>query len=134
MTARIADAGFIIALKSPKAKESAWARDALEQFGTPFHTCEGALIEASHFVSPALMARLLIDRTFKVSFDLETQAGAVEALLRKYSDYEMDMVDACIVRMSELYPDCEVFSIDHDFDVYRRFRNQPIPTNYPPER
>jgi hypothetical protein len=42
------------------------------------------------------------------------------------------LTDACIVRMSELFPDCRVFSVDGDFDVYRRFRNQKIPTVDPP--
>lgn len=133
MTARIADAGFIIALNSPDAAERKWARAALQQWTAPFITCEGALIEAAHFCSPALIARLVEDSDFVVSFDLAEQIGPVRALLEKYRDQEMDLTDACIVRMSELFPDCRVFSVDGDFKVYRRFRDQPIPTVYPPD-
>jgi len=133
MTARIADAGFIIALNSSNATERTWARDALQRWRVPFITCEGALIEAAHFCAPALIARLLEDGDFAVAFDLAEQIGPVRALLEKYSDQEMDLTDACIVRMSELFPDCKVFSVDGHFKVYRRFRNRTVPTVYPPD-
>jgi hypothetical protein len=134
MVARIADAGFIIALSSPKPDERQWARAELGQWGAPFLTCEGAVIEASHFTRPELIARMLEDGDFKIAFNLEEQIGPVRALLAKYKDVGMDMTDACIVRMSELFPECKVFSVDGDFRVYRRFRDKPIPTVYPPQR
>jgi predicted nucleic acid-binding protein len=132
MPARIADAGFIIALNSSNAAERAWARGVLQQWKAPFITCEGALIEAAHFCAPALVARLVEDGDFAVAFDLAEQVGAVRSLLEKYEDQEMDLTDACIVRMTELFPDCRVFSVDGDFKIYRRFRDQIIPTVYPP--
>ncbi|MBI2948529.1 MAG: hypothetical protein HYY23_12875 [Verrucomicrobia bacterium] len=133
MTARIADAGFIIALNSPAVTERNWARAVLQRWNAPFITCEGALIEAAHFCAPALIARLVDEGDFVVSFDLAEQIGPVRALLEKYGDQEMDLTDACIVRMSELFPDCKVFSVDGDFNIYRRFRDQPIPTVFPPD-
>lgn len=132
MTARIADAGFIIALNSSNRAERTWARAVLERWSAPFITCEGALIEAAHFCSPAMIARLVEDGDFVLAFDLAEQIGPVRSLLEKYEDQEMDLTDACIVRMSELFPDCKVFSIDSDFTVYRRLRDQTIPTVYPP--
>jgi hypothetical protein len=132
MPARIADAGFIIALNSSDAAERGWARRVLQRWKAPFITCEGALIEAAHFCPPALVARLVEDGDFGVAFDLAEQVGAVRSLLEKYEDQEMDLTAACIVRMSELFPDCRVFSVDGDFKVYRRFRDQIIPTVYPP--
>lgn len=132
MVARIADAGFIIALSSSQAAERAWARGALAKWKAPFITCEGALIEAAHFCPPALVAHLVQDGDFVVAFDLLEQIGPVRALLEKYEDQGMDLTDACIVRMSELFPDCKVFSVDGDFRDYRRFRAQVIPTVFPP--
>ena len=133
MTARIADAGFIIALNSADAAERVWARGVLQKWQAPFVTCEGALIEAAHFCSPALIARLVEDGDFAITFDLAEQIGPVRGLLEKYADQGMDVTDACIVRMSELFPDCRVFSVDGDFKVYRRFRNRTIPTVSPPD-
>lgn len=133
MIARIADAGFIIALNSPDAGERAWARGALQKWKAPFITCEGALIEAAHFCSPALIARLVEDGDFTVAFDLGEQISPVRTLLEKYGDQDMDLTDACIVRMSELFPDCKVFSVDGGFKLYKRFRTRAIPTVYPPD-
>jgi hypothetical protein len=61
------------------------------------------------------------------------QIGPVRSLLEKYKDQEMDYTDVCIVRLSELFPECTVFSVDSDFKVYRRFRDREIPTVYPPD-
>jgi uncharacterized protein len=133
MIQRIADSGFIIAWNSADKRERNWARGEMRKWGGPFLTCEGALIEAAHFLPPPLVARAVQDGSFEVAFDLAEQIQAVEGLLQKYSDRDMDFTDACIVRMAELYPNCVVFTVDHDFDVYRRFKDQPIPTNYPPE-
>jgi predicted nucleic acid-binding protein len=132
MAARIADAGFIIALNSRDVAERSWARGVLQKWKAPFITCEGALVEAAHFCAPALIARLIEDGDFMVAFDLSEQVGAVRSLLEKYQDQRMDLTDACIVRMSELFPDCRVFSVDGDFNIYRRFRDDVIPTVYPP--
>jgi predicted nucleic acid-binding protein len=131
MAVRIADTGFIVALKSQSASERRWARAELQKPGPPFFTCEGALIEAAHFLSPAFVARMLQDGDLQIAFDLNSQVAPVLALLEKYKDQNIDLTDACIVRMAELFPDCVVYTVDHDFDVYRRFGKQVIPTNYP---
>ena len=43
----------------------------------------------------------------------------------------MDFADACLVRMAEQHPRCEVVTVDSDFLVYRRHGNQPINVAYP---
>ena len=131
MVVRIADAGFIVAFANGTPIERAWARAEMKKPGPPFLTCEGALIEASHLCGAPLVARLLHDRQVLVGFNLSEQIRPVMELVEKYRDMEMDLTDACIVRMSELFPDCTIFTVDHDFDVYRRFRNERIPTSYP---
>jgi hypothetical protein len=46
----------------------------------------------------------------------------------KYHDREMQLADACLVRMSELKRDSRVFTLDKaDFQVYRRFGRQVMP-------
>ena len=111
---------FIIALNSVGARERAWARGVLQRWKAPFITCEGALIEAAYLCSVALVARLVEEGDFAVVFDLAEQIGAVRMLLEKDEDQELDLTDACIVRMRELFPDCRVFSVDGDFNVYPR--------------
>jgi predicted nucleic acid-binding protein len=48
-------------------------------------------------------------------------------LLRKYADVPMSVADACLVRMAELAGNCQVFTTDRDFLVYRRSGRQVIP-------
>jgi predicted nucleic acid-binding protein len=68
-----------------------------------------------------------------VKFDLEEEATAVRALLRRYGSLPMDLADACLVRMSELDHDCVLLTVDSEFrDVYRRNGRQVIPTLLPP--
>lgn len=63
-----------------------------------------------------------------LSFNLSEQTTAVLSLLNKYHDREMDLADACIVRMSELTRDCRVITLDRaDFAVYRRNGRELIP-------
>ncbi|HNG34544.1 MAG TPA: pilus assembly protein, partial [Blastocatellia bacterium] len=56
---------------------------------------------------------------------------AVSKLLEKYADVPMSFADACLVRMSELYPDSAVFTLDSDFKIYRRNGRQAIPLIFP---
>jgi hypothetical protein len=39
----------------------------------------------------------------------------------------MSFADACLVRMSELWPAAPVFTLDSDFRVYRRNKRQSLP-------
>ena len=52
--------------------------------------------------------------------------------MARYTNVPMSLADACLVRMSELYPDSLVLTNDSDFAIYRRNRNQTIPTLMPP--
>ena len=63
----------------------------------------------------------------KVPFDITDEAAAVEKLMRRYADIPMSFADACLVRLSELYADCRVFTIDRHFRQYRRNGRQVIP-------
>ncbi len=54
------------------------------------------------------------------------------ALVKKYRDQEIDLADACVVRMSELYEDSVVYTVDRkDFIVYRRHGRQPVRCIFP---
>ncbi|BAY73840.1 hypothetical protein NIES25_02480 [Nostoc linckia NIES-25] len=43
----------------------------------------------------------------------------------------MSLADACLVRMSEQYIDSFLLTFDSDFLIYRRNKNQIIPTIMP---
>ena len=51
---------------------------------------------------PAAIVEMVRAGEIVLTFDLSAQAASVLALLKKYADRDMDLADACIVRMSEL--------------------------------
>ena len=73
------------------------------------------------------LTRLHREGILGVDFEFEAQAPAVWRLVQKYSDLPMDFADACLVRMSELYTDCLIWTTDSHFRVYRRHGRQTIP-------
>ncbi|MEX0772066.1 MAG: hypothetical protein WD038_02805 [Balneolales bacterium] len=44
----------------------------------------------------------------------------------KYADRPISFADACLVRMAELTPNARIFTLDNDFEVYRKNGNQII--------
>lgn len=41
-------------------------------------------------------------------------------MIRRYSDVPMSLADGCLVRLAELHPQSQVFTLDSDFSVYRK--------------
>ena len=68
----------------------------------------------------------------RVAFNLGNQITAVRKLMRKYRSTPMSLADACLVRMSELFSESAIFTLDGDFRVYRRHGRQVIPLIGPP--
>jgi len=62
-----------------------------------------------------------------VALEVETEAAALAALMRRYEDTPMSLADACLVRLSELFTDCRVFTLDTHFRLYRRHGRQVVP-------
>ncbi len=57
---------------------------------------------------------------------VETEGLALAGLVRKYGK-RMDLADAGIVRLAEIFPKARVITTDiADFRVYRRNRNEPL--------
>ncbi|MGH2416681.1 MAG: type II toxin-antitoxin system VapC family toxin [Microcystaceae cyanobacterium] len=70
---------------------------------------------------------LLRTGRIQLPFRLAEEAAAVEALIERYQSVPMSLADACLVRMAELYAESEVLTIDSDFRIYRKHRDQAIP-------
>ncbi len=50
----------------------------------------------------------------------------VEVLMKRYENVPMSLADACLVRMSELIPGSVILTLDSDFRIYRKNRNEAI--------
>jgi predicted nucleic acid-binding protein len=101
-------------------------------------TCEAVLSEAVYLLrsDPSGGDRVmdLVTRGMvRAKFELQAEATAVTALIRRYRSLPMDLADACLVRMSEIHTDCTLVTVDSEFrDVYRRNGRQAIPALLPP--
>ena len=132
---RIADTGLLVAAADARDQHHGWAVANLRNL-TPFHTCEAVVLETAWMLgSPrgvlTLLARgdLLLDPDFNFSAELDR----LRALCDKYADREMDLADACLVRMTELTSRCKIWTVDRaDFSAYRRHGRQPVPCEFPP--
>jgi predicted nucleic acid-binding protein len=130
----ILDAGPLIAALNREDQHHRWACDTLERLGPPFYTCPEVLAEAAALTGqPAAIVEMVQQGEIVLAFSLADQAAGVLSLLRKYADRQMDLADACIVRMTELMRDSRVVTVDRaDFAVYRRHGRDLIPVIVPP--
>ena len=130
------DAGPLIAALNSGDEHHRWACETLERLGPPFYTCPEAMAEAAAMTGrPAAIVEMIQAEEIILEFDLSDQTAGVLALLKKYRDREMDLADACIVRMTELIRTCCVITLDRaDFAVYRRNGRELIPLIVPPAK
>ena len=67
----------------------------------------------------------------RVDFRLHEQLGAVRQLFERYGNVPASLADACLLRMSELHEPCKIFTLDRDFQIYRRHGRGLIPVISP---
>ena len=131
----IVDTGPLVAFLNKDDVYHEWAVQQFNDLPTPFFTCEGTLIEASHLSKKksdiATLLSLVSFGAIIIGFSVHQETENPKELISKYKDVPMDLVDACLVRMSELYPDAELLTIDSDFHIYRRNRTHQIPLIMP---
>ena len=114
----------------------AWAVQQLSTIQKPLYTCEAVVSEASFLLQQVYGGRQallawLAQGLVMVDFRLSDEIAAVQALMQQYESVPMSLADACLVRMAELRPGSDVFTMDADFVIYRLNRNQPIPVIMP---
>ena len=102
----------------------------------PLITCEPVITEACFLIeraggNPADLIRKIAPGGLEIGIDLEQDASNIHALMQRYADTPMSLADACLVRLSERIPDCRLFTLDADFEHYRRNGRQTIPLLYP---
>ena len=130
------DTGPLIGYLNQKDQHHAWAVECWSALFDPLWTCESVISEAvftlqSKGLSIEPILRLVERGTLRVAFSLDDNRADVFRLLRKYADQPMSVADACLVRMAELNPHCQVLTTDRDFLVYRRHGRHVIPVMSP---
>lgn len=132
MAALILDTGPWVALHCRDEQHHAWARSQFAAHPGPFLTCEAVITETCLLLAragfdPAKALSLLDRGVVRIGMSLAEEAQAVTALFNRYDNVPASLVDACLIRMSELYDPCRVLTLDSDFHVYRRHGRRAIP-------
>ena len=130
---KIADSGLLVAALDQRDAHHAWAAELLGRESPPWLVCESVLAEVSASIgTPEPVLEMLQVGDLEIAFDLDENRSEVLALVRKYRDQRMDLADACVVRMTELFENSVVYTVDKsDFSVYRRHRRRPIRCVFP---
>lgn len=138
MTNYLVDTGPLVAFLNQRDQNHQWTVQQLSETQPPLLTCEAVLSEAffllrKHHSGTDALIKLLERQIVKVPFRFDKELSSVAKLLRRYADVEISLADACLVRMTELFSDCKLFTFDGDFRVYRRNGRQTVPTISPPQ-
>jgi len=132
----VLDSGPLVALLDRADAWHGWASEQTKLLTEPMLTCEAVLSESAFLLQGldpgfrSLMG-LFGDGIVRLGFDLDDHFDDIARLLQKYHDTPMSLADACLVRMSEVYTNARVFTLDSDFKQYRRHSRQAIPLIYP---
>jgi predicted nucleic acid-binding protein len=126
------DSGPLVGFLSETDQHHRWATGVWSSLYEPLWTCEAVLSETlfllwSDGVSIHPLLELFERDLVKIDFAVSSHQSDVWELLRKYADQPMSLADACLVRMAELNANCQVFTTDKDFLVYRRKGRSVIP-------
>lgn len=136
MTQVLLDTGVLVALLSKADQFHQWATKTVASMNYPFLTCEAVITETCFLLqrdSRSQQAVLsLVDRgAVRIAFCLSNEVNAIGELIACYENVPMSLADACLVRMAEQYPESTLLTLDSDFRVYRKHRNQEIPVIMP---
>lgn len=136
MTKFLVDTGPLVALLNERDRYHEWTSSRLAAFPPPLLTCEAVLTEAffllrRHRDGTDALIKLIERNIVSVAFRFDEEHARVSSLVRRYSDLPISFADACLVRMTEIYSDCQLLTFDGDFQVYRRNGRQVIPTICP---
>ena len=127
----IIDTGVIVAYLSKSDKFHQWAKVELSKINPPLLTCEAVVVESCFLLKSTygvvdLIFSLLRTKQITIPFSLTNEMAEVEVLMKRYENVPISLADACLVRMSELISGSLILTLDSDFRIYRKNRNEAI--------
>ena len=133
------DTGSLVALLNRRDNFHEWAKLQWQEIEPPLLTCEPVIAEACFLLQniyggqEAIMS-LIETEVIQISFCLKTEIEQIKTLLLSYRSVPMSLADGCLVRMTELFPNSSVLTLDSDFRIYRKNKNQIISLIIPENR
>jgi predicted nucleic acid-binding protein len=130
------DTGPLVSFLASGLRHHLWTVEQWKRLRPPLLTCEPVLTEAAFLLkregrdADGLFA-LLERGVVRIALTVQEEQADLLALMRRYRNRPMSLADACMVRLSEMHPSGEVFTLDSDFRIYRRHGNKVIPVRMP---
>ena len=130
------DTGPLVAFLNRRDKFHDWTLEHWGQIQPSMLTCEAVVSEACFLLAGTdtgvdAVMQMIQRKIIAVAFHLADHIQQVKSLLLKYRSVHMSLADACLIRMSELHPQSLIFTLDSDFNLYRKDRRRIIPTIMP---
>lgn len=125
------DTSVIVALLDRSERRHTDCVEALDGVGAPLVTCEPVIDEACYLMrslsgaSEAILQNVA-DGTFQIPIQLSRSAAAIQRILRKYRDQDIDLADACLIHLASELRTGDILTLDNDFKVYRWGANRPF--------
>lgn len=125
----IVDTGPLVAFINRREQLHKWVIAELATINQPLLTCEAVITEACFLLrnvygGEEALISLLETGKIQLPFHLDEETAAVRELLVRYRSVPISLADACLVRMAELSAESAVFTLDSDFRIYRKNKNQ----------
>lgn len=128
----IIDTGPLVAFINARDKYHEWTKEQWSRITPPLLTCEAVISEACFLLrgihgGPEIALELIKRGVISLPFKMEDSFNQIKWLLKKYSNVPMSLADACLVRISEIYSDSSIFTLDSDFSIYKKNKRNVIP-------
>ncbi|CAD5932931.1 hypothetical protein NO976_01462 [Planktothrix agardhii] len=125
------DTGVLVTFINKREKLHPWTKEQWKKIELPLLTCEAVITEACFLLQDVYegeeaVMNLISQKIISIPFQLNDDSEAIRELMKRYQNVPMSLADACLVRMSELISGSCVLTLDSDFVVYRKNKNQII--------
>lgn len=127
----ILDTSPLVALINKKDNYHQWVKQQWSMIKPPLLTCEAVITESCFLLQniyggQETVIKFIDRKVIKIDFNLDEQITAIQELSKRYQSVPMSLADACLVRMAELNNSSFIYTLDSDFLIYRKNRNQLI--------
>jgi len=125
------DTGVIVALMDRSERMHRACAGMVQELKAPLITCEAVIAESCYLLrnlsgaSEAVLENVAA-RIFQIPFQLSRGSEGVRQVLRKYSDRDIDLADACLIRLADEFGTADILTLDQDFLIYRWGKNKPF--------
>ena len=123
------DTGVIVALLDRSERQHEACARLIKTIESPLITCEAVITESCYLLrklpgAPAAVIENVAAGIFQVAFQISTDTEGLKQRLRKYEEREIDLADACLIRMADQFGIGNILTLDEDFEIYRWGKNK----------